>query len=188
MAKPLPLEQRIEIASRLALKAKQHFLLWRLTTGTDGHLQHRPVFQEYWEAIRFLQNGQLIAAVVDLHALCERRADTINLATLIAEMEAGGRLLDSEKKLSKAQGSIRKIVLLRSAAIAHRTSKKAYNDVFTAANITPNEIQDLIDLTIEITGDLLEVSGKERPDLNPFPLETYRRMFNDLRRAVDEDD
>jgi hypothetical protein len=184
LAKPLPLAERAATAARMALKAKQHFMLWRLTHGTDGHRQHRPVFSEYWEAIRFLQNGQFIAAIVELHSLCERRSDTINLAALADEVEAIGADVSTRSQLIEAEGSVAKIRLLRNAAIAHRTSKRSYNDVFMAADITPNEIERLIEITIQVSGDLSDAVGNQREELNPYPLETYHRLVRDLRAVV----
>lgn len=189
MSKMLGLEERVIIASSMALKAKQHFLLWRLTNGVEGHRKHRPVYQEYWEAIRFLQNGQLVAAIVELHSLCERRAETINLAGLVDEVErAVGKPLSGRKALAEAEGSVAKIRILRNAAIAHRTNKKSYNDVFAKAAIKPDQIADLIDLAIGIANDLLEALGAERQELNPLPLKAYDRLFRDLRAVVTDSD
>lgn len=181
MAKPLALEERVIIAVSMALKAKQHFLLWRLTHGVEGHRKHRSVYNEYWEAIRFLQNGQLIAAIVELHSLWERRTETINLAGLLDEVEGViGKPLAGRTALAEAVSSVMKIRLLRNAAIAHRTNKKSYNDVFAKAAITVDQIEGLIDLAINLANDLLEALGADRQELNPLPLETYNRLFRDL--------
>jgi hypothetical protein len=169
----------------MAMKAKQHFLLWRLTHGVEGHKVHRPVFQEYWEAIRFLQNGQLVAAIVDLHSLFEHRSDTINLPMLVREVEKLGQSIASRADLDAAETSVAKVRLLRNAAIAHRTRKRSYNDVFTAAAVTPDELGELIDLAIWVSNELLEAIGKEPEGLNPYPVETYSRMFRDLARLLE---
>lgn len=172
----------------MALKAKQHFLLWRLTHGVEGHLEHRPVFREYWEAIRFLQNGQLIAAIVELHSLCERRSDTINLSALVDEVERDpDKSIASRSALAVAEASMTKIRILRNAALAHRTNKASYNDVFSTAAITPDEIAALIEVAIHVSIELLEALGEPAQELSPFPLETYDRMFRDLTTMIESE-
>lgn len=186
MAQALPLTEQIESASRMALRCHTHLALWRVTAGVEGRERHLGVLEDHWEHLRFLQHGQLATAVVELHSLLDANEATINLPHLVAALE---REKGSLPLLTGALASVRdpfvKVRLLRNAVFAHRTRKNSYNDVFTRAAITPDQLQELVVTCIKIANELRVEVGMKPEAPTTLPVEYYERMLRQLATGAD---
>jgi hypothetical protein len=182
MAKALPTIEQIFAVSRMAHRAHTHLSLWKLTAGVEGRSRHREVLDDHWEHLRFLEHGQLVTAVVELHSLLDADERTINLPRLLDEVEAqaGPQPLIREA-LAAAQPDFSKVRLLRNSAYAHRTKKKAYAEIFKAAQLTPDQLQGLVLTCINVVNDVKVVFGLTAEPPSSLPLEAYERMLEQLR-------
>jgi hypothetical protein len=181
MPAALPLIEQIETASRQALRCHIHFGLWRLTAGIDGRKLHHGVLDDHWEHLRFLEHGQLFTAVVELHSLLDADKATINLPHLVKALELKkGSKPHLRKALSDAQPAFKRLRILRNAVYAHRTKKRSYADVFKAAQITPNQLQELVLACIKVSNELRVEVGLNAQVPSSRPMETYHRMLAQL--------
>ena len=155
--------------------------LWRLTAGVEGRKQHNEVLNDHWEHLRFLEHGQLFTAVVELHSLLDADKVTINLPHLVQALEdlKGPRPL-LRKALADTHPVFERLRILRNAVYAHRTKKKSYADVFKAAEITPDQLQELVLTCVKISNELREEVGLEAQAPTSLPVEAYHRMLEQL--------
>lgn len=181
MAAALPLKEQIEAASRMALRCHTHLALWRVTAMAQGRERHRVVLDDHWEHLRFLQHGQLVTALLELHSLLDAHESTINLPHLVAALEEQkGSLPLLRDALASTRNQFAKVRLLRNSVFAHRTRKKSYNDVFTSAAITPDRLQELVVTCIKIANELRVEIGLVDEAPSPLPVEYYERMLRQL--------
>ena len=178
MAATLPLKEQIEAASRMALRCHTHLALWRLTAGAEGRQRHREVLDEHWEHLRFLEHGQLVTAVLELHSLLDADNSTINLPNLVSEVkkQSGAKPALQDALLSTV-ATFSKVRILRNAVYAHRTKKKSYADMFKQAAITPDDLQQLVVTCIKIANELREQVGLEAEAPTSLPVEWFERML-----------
>ena len=182
MTQPLPLDKRIDAASRMAFKARQFWSLFLLTKSQEGHKAHRRVFNDYWEAIRFIQAACRDAALIELHSLFADHRSTVNLPRVIREVEAMGLQMSEARRLQDTViANLSKIKILRDSALAHRTKLVEFNDVFRKADITYAEVGRTADVAVSIVNELRRARGLDREEVSPLPLETFDRMLVSLR-------
>jgi hypothetical protein len=160
MAKALSTIEQIFAVSRMVHRTHIHLALWKLTAGVEGRSRHREVLDEHWEHLRFLEHGQLVTAVVELHSLLDANERTINLPRLLDEVEAqAGPQPQIREALSVAQPDFSRVRTLRNSAYAHRTKRRAFPDIFKAAQLTPDQLQGLILTGINVANELRVVSA-----------------------------
>ncbi len=178
----LAIEQQIDTASRMALRAHVHFDLWWLTASQEGRSRH-PAIGEHWEHLRFLQHGQLAGVVGEIHALLDDDKRTICLPAILRELERQRhiQLPEVARNLKAARPAFRKLQLLRNNVFAHRTAKKTYEDMFKDANIRIDQLKALIALCIGLTNELLGAIGEPFRDPSPLPGEHYAKMLDQLK-------
>lgn len=179
---PMPLKERLRAAGRMARNAHIQFSLWRGISSVDAHKAHRPVLNEYWEHLRFTKQAHLVASLVELHSLHKKNRRTINLQDLILEMKREGwNVAGAQKSLEEVRVATDKIEVLRNEALAHRSRIQSYDEVFRAAEITPAEIQDAIDVGVEVVSILLLLIGEESQIVDELPQHSLDRMLTNLR-------
>jgi len=181
MAASLPIADQIDAASRMAMRCYTHMKLWLVTAGIEGRKRHGEVLEEYWEHLRFLQHGQLFTAIVELHSLLDAHKSTINLPDLIkAHEHMAGPQPDLRQALDDVRPSLAALRLLRNMVFAHRTKSKSYADVFEAAGITPNDLDELALTCVKVTNELRVANGLEAQAPSPLPVSSYERMLKEL--------
>ncbi len=117
-------------------------------------------------------HAHFVAVLVGLYSLYETRKDTYNIGGTIKLLSADSTV--SQRSLSKiaalnatAKPLWVKISVLRNNAFGHRSADKTIPQIFKDANVRPNEIRRLI----EITKRLLNVITKEvEGQVKPFDL------------------
>jgi hypothetical protein len=132
-------------------------------------------FDEYWEMIRFWEQSHLISFVVGAHALHHSRRGTINFHALSNELDG-----TASSAIASGTAIHKKVEVLRHQAFAHRTDKKTYNDVFTAAGILGDEILSHAALTLGIANELLRAAGLGEVSIHNLPEQTLDRMLTEL--------
>jgi cell division septum initiation protein DivIVA len=115
----------------------------------------------------------------------DKRKGTISLEPLIREAKAAGYLKPQAAKaanalLARAKSLAEKVALLRNNAVAHRSAHISYDDVFRMAAVKPDQLRELTDLALEITNQLLRVSGLQEQSFTDLPREAAEAMMKAL--------
>lgn len=178
MAGKLSLDERLLAAARMAMRASVHFDLWWLTASREGRKEYTAI-DDHWEHLRFLQHGQLVAVVGEVHALLDDDKRTISLPTILTELERHHEISIPSAKaaLKEAKPAFWKLRLLRNNVFAHRTARKSYNAMFDDAKMTPDQFRELVNVCVAVTNEMIVALGGQAIEPSPLPREHYAKML-----------
>lgn len=179
----LTLDDSLRIIASIAVRTRKHFDLWWATVGASDRKPFAGAIDEYWEALRFLEHGQLVAIIVDGHLLLEQNPNHLSLHRLCKLVAAdGGDTRLAEELIEAASPTATKFMILRHAAFAHRSAKLGYREVFVRAGITPDEMREHLERLHEIARQLLIARGLEPNNYDDLAQSTYVEMLTRLAR------
>lgn len=185
MAKPLPIDQRLEIAGQLVVRTRIFYDIWWLYEGADTRPSIIDTINEYSEFFRFDQHAHFVSFIVHLAGLFENRGDTINLPRLVQEFGASclvsaETIAEAEKLLSLVDALPPKVAILRNNLFGHRSASLSYADAFEKAAVSPNELRDLTDTALQIANHLLTARELKEQSFHPLPLTDVKATLNAL--------
>lgn len=182
MAKPLPLDEQIESAAMLAVRARVHCGLWWTTASAAGRALFHEALDEHWEAWRFVEHAQFIAFMVTIHNLFGDRRGTIRFKELSRQL--GGVAVDL---IADAQPLADKVRHFRDELFAHRTDKLSYRDVFKRGSISGNDMIHLADAGVTIAATMLEARGLAAQPADDLSVSEMARILAALQRHYEGD-
>jgi AbiU2 len=162
---PLPIDDRIERAAQLVLRARIYFDVWFYFEGRDTRAGIMETMQEYSEFFRFAPHAHFVAFIVSIAALFDKRRDTITLPGLVREM-GKANLLPAQTKsdvtalIAQAGPLVSKITILRHNAFAHRSATLSYDEAFKAAAVTAFQMRELTEIALKIANCLTQARGR----------------------------
>lgn len=124
--------------------------VWWVLIDSDTRPKYNDVLNKYPSFFLANTHAQFVAYVVALYRLQETRKDTINFNSLLTLIEAEGGI--SKEALEEIRSRVDalhpiwvKISILRNEVYAHKSSENKYDESFKKADVTPNQIRDLIE-------------------------------------------
>lgn len=188
MGMPLPMDERITLSAQLIKRARVFYDIWWFYEGADTRPLIRDTMDRYSEFFRFDTHAHFVSMVVHLAGLFENRRDTINFTALIREA-AASELFPSET-LAQAQDVIKeiqnlpsKLAILRSNLFAHRSDSLSYTEAFQKADVTPNQLRDLIGAGLRIANILLLARRLPEQFFDELSREDAERLLHDLTQT-----
>ncbi|MHB8697735.1 MAG: AbiU2 domain-containing protein [Sulfuricaulis sp.] len=188
MATPSPINERLETAGDLVVRARIFYDIWWLYEGADTRPQIIDAMNHYPDFFRFDSHAHFVAFVVHLAGLFETRKDTINLPGLVSEL-AESKLLEpstvveAESILSEAMTLIPKVIILRSNLFAHRSGSVSYAEAFRKADVTANQLGDLSSLSLRLVNLLLLARGLEDQIFHTVPRAYLKAMLDAIAKT-----
>jgi|JI6StandDraft_1071083.scaffolds.fasta_scaffold04439_15 hypothetical protein len=113
---------------------------------------------DYSEFFRFDSHAHFVSMVMYLGSLYDKRRDTITLVRLTKETKGAMPTRITElpiADLEKAESLAEKLSELRHNLFAHRSASVRYDEAFTRASITSNEVRQLLSLSFDVVNKLL---------------------------------
>ncbi len=148
------LKQDLEELFLLILDAHCAYEIWWILVEKRRRKQYSNIlfsFKEFFEpVIRANSTAMLIA----LYKLYDERNDTLNFIRILKDAEQL-KIIDRSKvkfkrKLSEVRALWKKICILRNNVLAHRNYNMTVQEIYKLANITPNKIKRMIDLSLRL--------------------------------------
>jgi uncharacterized protein YfeS len=144
--------------------------------------------REYNEFFRFTPHAYLVAYVVYIAGMFDKRKDTINLIRLSQEMKAahliqGQTITEVDALLASVTPLVSKVTILRHNAFAHRSASISYDAAFKKAEVTADQLRDLTELALKIVNRLLLARGLKDEVFTSLPLEAAKAMMKALAAA-----
>lgn len=185
---PLPLEERVERAAQLVVRARVFFDIWAYFEG-DTRAGLLDTMNEFSEFFRLAPHAHFVAYCVTMAALYDKRRDTITLTSLPRELAKKGILttvVEAEVQvlLAGALPTANKVGILRHNVFAHRSASLSYDDVFKLAAITAAQMRELTELSLQIANILLRSCGRPEQYINDLPLHDAKAIMMALRGAT----
>jgi hypothetical protein len=144
------------------------------------------VMERFNEFFRFDPHAHLVAFIVHMAALFEKRRDTINLPTLAREMKEANLIsardaAQVDALLTEATQVAPKVAILRNNLFAHRSASMSYADAFERAHVTANQLRDLTEIALKIANRLVLARGLGERFFNSLPREHAEAMLKALK-------
>ena len=145
-----PVHSYLEELKGAIANASDCYEVWWVLKGSDTRPKYNAVLSKYPGFFLANIHAQFVAYVVALYRLLETRKDTINFNSFLTLIEAEGSI--SKEALEEIRSRVDalhpiwvKICILRNEVYAHKSSDNKYDESFKKADITPNQIRDLIE-------------------------------------------
>ncbi|MBX3650159.1 MAG: hypothetical protein KF771_02140 [Burkholderiales bacterium] len=187
MATPLPIDERLDTAGHLVIRARIFYDVWWLYEGADTRPKIIHTMNHYPEYFRFDSHAHFLALVIHLAALFERRDDTINLPSLLAELATSNlaptaTVTEVQEILEEAAPLAQKTIILRSNLFAHRSASLSYAKAFEKADVTANQLGYLCELALQIVNQLLLARGLDERLVHTVPRSHAESMLRALAK------
>ena len=184
----LPIDNRVDRAVQLVLRARIFFDVWFYFESRGTRPAILNTMREYHEFFRFMPHANQAAFIVTIAALFEKRKDTINLPQLVKEVTRANEMsqqtqAELQELLNRAEPSAAKVIILRHKAFAHRSAYKSYDDVFKEAEVTAKQMSGLTEIALQIANKLAEARGVSIGFFNELPREDAARMMQTLMKG-----
>jgi hypothetical protein len=182
----LPIDDRIERAAQLVLRSRVFFDIWFYFESNDTRPALLNTMEEYNEFFRFAPHAHLVAFVVTICALFDKRRDTLSLLNLVTEMTSANLLSSLSQSevgalVDEAKPLVSKIRILRHNAFAHRSAIMSYDDVFKMAALTPLQMRKLTEIALKITNQLARARGRGEHFFNELVRGAAEAMMKTLK-------
>lgn len=189
MAK-LSLERRVDIAAQLAVRARTYLDMFEFFEDVETAPKINDAINDYPWFFRLHHHVYRFAFVVEIAGLFKRNNGTVNLPHLLDECRS--KLKETEwqaisSKMEEWEVIASKAELIRSKALAHRSADLDYDDAFSGADVTRNQLKGLNDLSLEVANRLCEATGRSTlVFVTRETLRDARRLFKVLGSTFDE--
>jgi hypothetical protein len=185
MRAPLPIDDRIERAAQLVLRARIFFDIWFYFEGRDTRASIFKTMEEYSEFFRFAPHAHFVALIVSIAAVFDKRRDTIALPGLAREMDKANLLPPQTKSevdalMAQAAPLASKVTILRHNAFAHRSATLSCDDAFKAAAVTVLQMRELTEIALKIANHLTQARGRGQHFFNELAREDAEAMMKAL--------
>lgn len=184
VAKPLPLNERLDTAAQLVKRARIFYDIWWFYEGADTRPKIIDTLRLYSEFFRFDSHAHFVAMVLHLAGLFEPRNGTINFAALIREAKADGVAKEAIDSAEAALQSVKelppKVAILRSNLFAHRSASLSYDEAFRKADMKPDQLRDLTIEGLRIANILLLARGCSEQYFHDLGRRDVEQLINDL--------
>jgi hypothetical protein len=180
-APTLPLTQRLYRLGQQIVRAKLYYDLWFYFE--EHRTRHKIIdtMRDYNEFFRFSPHAYFVSYVIYIDGAFESRGDTINLNSLIKEVRKTAVLgsidTDVMALMAEAKPIAKKVSILRNNAIAHRTDRMSYDDVFNLAGVTPVELRELIEIALDASNRLSVAFGVQEQHFTDLARNDAERMM-----------
>ena len=189
MPNPLPIDERLETAAQLVLRARIFYDIWWFFEGAESRPAIIDDICSYSEFFGFAPHAHFVSFVVHIAALLEKRNNTINLRRLAKELKESGLIsaqdtAEVDRLLDQATPLASKAAILRNNLFAHRSATLSYAEAFKKAAVTPNELRDLTGIALKIVNRLLMARGLKDHVFNKLPVTDAKKMLTALSQDV----
>src|SRR3989338_1677601 len=150
---------------QIVAMAELNYEVWWVYNSKETLSKYINIMNSYPDFFLTSNHAHFVAYVVELYKLYEKGKDNKNIPGLLELLKEEKKMTNQDIKeleniCQEARPLWEKINVLRSETFAHRSRKLGIKEVFRKARISPNEIKQLINLSKEIFGKIVEKSNR----------------------------
>ncbi len=181
-----PYDSTIKELQDAATTAGLNYEIWWVLKSSHTRPKYIDVMNRYIGYFRVAIHAHFVATLIALYRIYETREDTHNFPTLLDRLESdgalGGNVLTSLRAQYRELKPLWvKVSILRNEGFGHRSLERGTEEVFAKADVTGNELKELVERTKSM---LNELTGALRDSMHAFNLNATRdtiRMLDDLK-------
>jgi hypothetical protein len=171
--------------------AELNYDIWWIYKEKDNRTRYINVMNKYPLYFQTSLHAHFVAMIMPLYRLYETRKDTMNVPQLIRLFKKHSVLTnDKIKKIETDINSIRplwrKVHTLRNNMFGHRSNTLSDDDIWTTANVTPNQFKKLIDDSKALVNNISRLWSKSSHAFNLSATDDTIRLLEDLKGLKDK--
>lgn len=152
-------DETLKELQQAAIAAGLHHEIWWVFRGKDTRPKYIDVINRFVSYFRASISAHFIAMLVALYRLYETRKDTHNIPILLDRLEADRSLAKADIDLLRARYASAKpiwikVAILRNEVFGHRAMDTDVDKAFEKADVTPDELKELVDTTKSLLNEL----------------------------------
>lgn len=170
----------------MAFEAHSNYEIWWIYVNEIDRAKYLHVLIRYKEFFETMGNANITTIVIALYKLFDKHPKTLNINKIIEDAEKH-KFIDSASKttlnglINKAKPLWKKITILRSNLYAHRREMLTVKQIYKIAQITPNEIKELMELGLQILNFMrLKMGMKSERKFEDFTSRDTHRVLEAL--------
>ena len=182
-ANPKSRQELIKQLHDSALAADLHQRIYWIYKNKDDRAKYVATLNRYLRFFASSIQAHFVAIVVILYAIYEDRRDTVNVGRLY-EGASDGLKASLNADYVRAKAIWKKIAILRNNHVGHVSDSLGIDAVFQLANLTYDEIKELIELTKKLVNSFSYAEDRSSfADSLDSAKDTYR-MLDSLSKSV----
>lgn len=176
---------------RIILDGRSNYEIWWIYISKEGRDEYFKVFLHYKEYFETSAYAHISMAAISLYKLFETRDDTVNFKNIINDALVLKIIdaVDTQKlnpTIEKAKTIWIKINQLRSYLFAHRAKELTVEEIYNNANLTPDQIKELAELSLEILNYIAKRAKQKERQFESFTLRDTYRLLKTLRNSYNK--
>ncbi len=147
-----------QVADRITFAA-MNYRIWRIYTEPTDRTKYLGVLRRYNSFFLTSLQAHFIATIITLYGLFETRIESVSLTRLGRNVSNARVRAELRPLLDEANTIWRKVAILRNRVYSHLSDTDFHRE-FLAANLSPNEIEHLIELSKRLVNRLSYVHDR----------------------------
>lgn len=159
--------------------------VWWAYKNQELRVQYTDTMNRYALFFQTGINAHFVATLIPLYRLYENKSDTYNIPKFLRHIENDPRFTSCVVELNEISDRAKvlweKVRILRNWAFGHRSKAHSVDELFVGAKMTPNDLQNLLDLSKKI---LNKISAHFDGSVHGFNLNASNdvlRLLQDLK-------
>lgn len=136
--------ERVKELSDLVIAADFNFRIWWILSNKADRAKYLKTLNDYGLFFRTSIHAHFAATVLALRALYETRKDTVNVWEVLKSLPPDLSKKIELKAKTKALPIWHKVDIIANNVFAHRNYELRSDEAFRRANVTPDELRELI--------------------------------------------
>ena len=181
------IDSHISELRETVVAAGLNYDVWSALSGPDTAPKYQKEMQRHSLFFSTSARANLIAALVALYRIYERRQDSYNiphLINLLPKLFSEKELEDIEALHNQAKPIWVKVCILRNKVFGHRAKSHTIEEAFAEAGVTPNDIARLLDITRKLLNKVSLVHDKTTHAFNLEARGDTVRLLKELSGAM----
>jgi hypothetical protein len=182
-ANDLTFDEKLDRAANRIIRSRAFFDIYWFCASKETRSLYINIMNFYPDFFRFLENANFIACATYMGALCEKRADTINLHSLAEEMKRQDLNSVGEeaiKCLTENDDLLCKIAQLRNNVFVHLNAKLPVHEHYRRIGITPDQLKKATDIAFGILNSMRRAMNKPEIFVRNTPAYDLRAILKAL--------
>lgn len=184
--KRLSLQDRVRAVCREASLAKRHFEVYRVYSEPGSRGRLFDALDDYADFVLLDERAHRDLAILRAVSLFDTKEHTTHLPDIVRELKTRGStpelVAEAEASLTRLEAAVKKLRIIRHNAIAHRSATVSYDEAFDRAQITVDELGDLVASAEAVARALAKATGCEPVIMAYYAANALDRLFTDVGR------